>query len=65
MYCSYDYITTCDGGNITAKPYMNIRGTDVEFAKLQRAWTKSGEFANRSQFIKAAVNAYAGEKIFD
>lgn len=50
---------------MTAKPYMNIRGTDVEFAKLQRAWTKSGEFANRSQFIKAAVNAYAGEKIFD
>ena len=47
------------------KPYFSIRGTDTEFVKLQRAWTKSGKFANRSQFVKAAINAYTGEKIFD
>lgn len=50
---------------MTTKPYMNIRGTTAEFAKLQRAWTESGEFANRTQFVKAAINAYTGKKIFD
>lgn len=50
---------------MTTTPYMNVRGTATEFEKLQRAWTKSGTFANRSQFVKAAINAYAGEKIFD
>ena len=36
-----------------------------EAKKLQKAWTRSGDFSNRSQYIKAAVNAYAGEKIFN
>lgn len=53
-----------DRDDAVKKPYFSIRGTDAEFVKLQRAWTKSGKFANRSQFVKAAINAYAGEEIF-
>ena len=36
-----------------------------EAKKLQKAWTRSGDFSNRTQFVKAAINAYAGEKIFE
>ena len=46
-------------------PRVTVRMNRAESAKLQRAWTQSGNFANRSQYIKAAVNAYAGEQIFD
>lgn len=35
-----------------------------EAIKLQKVWTRSGDFANRSQYIRAAVNAFAGETVF-
>lgn len=46
-------------------PRLSVCISHAESMRLQKAWTKSGEFANRSQFIKAAINAYAREAIFD
>jgi len=43
---------------------MTVVGSSDDFRRLQRAWTRSGEYANRSQFIKAAVNSFAHEEIF-
>lgn len=46
-------------------PRLTVSMTNYEYLQLQKAWTKSGKFANRSQFVKAAINAYAGEIIFE
>lgn len=46
-------------------PRMTVRMQTAEAQRLQKAWTRSGDFSNRTQFVKAAINAYAGEKIFE
>ena len=33
--------------------------TDTERALLQREWTRSGDFACRSDFIKFVINVYS------
>lgn len=44
---------------------ISIRMTDAECANLTNAWKKTDGIVNRAQFIRAAINAYAGEQIFD
>ena len=46
-------------GSVTA-----IRATPEETAMLNRAWTRSGEYMNRTAWMKAAINAFANQQIF-
>ena len=43
----------------------SVRCTAEESARLTNAWKRAEGITNCSQYIKAAVNAYAGEKIFE
>ena len=45
--------------------YAAIRLTEEENERLFAAWKRAEGVKNCSQFIKQAVNAYAGEEIFD
>ena len=45
--------------------HRTIRCTAEESARLTNAWKRAEGITNCSQYIKAAVNAYAGEKIFE
>ena len=47
------------------KEFKAVRCTAEESARLTNAWKRAEGFTNCSQYIKAAVNAYAGEKIFE
>lgn len=39
--------------------------TPYQAMKFDRAWKQRDDCMNRSQFIKMAINAYAGEDIFE
>ena len=45
--------------------YRTIRMSDEEGERLFNAWKRAPGVKNCTQYIKAAVNAYAGEQIFD
>ena len=44
--------------------FKAIRCTAEESARLLNAWKRAEGVKNCSQFIKQAINAYAGEEIF-
>ena len=43
--------------------FVTFLASDEEIDKLNNAWKKS-ECMNRTQWMKKAINAYAGEQIF-
>lgn len=43
--------------------FVTFLASDEETVKLNKAWKKS-ECMNRTQWMKKAINAYAGERIF-
>ena len=44
---------------------IGIRLSKQELSKLNRAWKQTDDCINRSQYIRQAINAYAGEVIFE
>lgn len=42
-----------------------IKLSKPELEKLDKAWKRDEMSMNRSQFVKAAINAYADETIFN
>lgn len=44
---------------------VTMRITGEEHTRLTNAWKKSEGIVNQAQFIRASINAYAGEKIFE
>lgn len=44
--------------------FFTVNMSMVEREKLQKAWKRDSVAENRSQYVKAAINAYAGEEIF-
>jgi len=43
---------------------ITLRITADEHTRLTNAWKKSEGIVNQAQFIRASINAYAGEQIF-
>lgn len=43
--------------------FVTFLASDEEIDKVNNAWKKS-ECMNRTQWMKKAINAYAGERIF-
>ena len=44
---------------------MTIRMTSAEHEALTNAWKREPGVVNKAQFVRTAINAYAGEKIFN
>lgn len=49
---------------IKDRNFLGILATTQETARINRAWKKS-ECMNRTEWMKKAINAYAGEQIFE
>ncbi len=47
------------------KDLITIRAPKESSTRLNHAWKRTDDCTNRSQFIRKAINAYAGETIFE
>lgn len=43
---------------------FTVTATKEQLGLLNKAWKRDEKTYNRSDFIRAAINAYSGEKIF-
>lgn len=43
---------------------FTVTATKEQLGQLNKAWKRDEKTYNRSDFIRAAINAYSGEKIF-
>lgn len=43
---------------------FTVTATEEQLKLLDKAWKKDRYALNRSDFVRAAINAYAGEQIF-
>ena len=50
--------------NYPEKKYLGVLVSPDETASINSAWKRT-ECLNRTEWLKKAINAYAGEKIFD
>lgn len=47
------------------KGFLTFQVTRQENERLNRVWKQADNCLNRSQYIRKAINAYAGEVIFE
>ena len=50
--------------NCSEKKYLGVLVSHDETASINNAWKRT-ECLNRTEWLKKAINAYAGEKICD
>lgn len=43
---------------------FTVTATKEQIDRLNKAWKRDEQMYNRSDFIRAAINAYSGEEIF-
>lgn len=42
---------------------LAVKFSQVELQKIDRLWKDTDDLRNRSQFVRAAINSYAGKAI--
>lgn len=42
---------------------ITIKFTPAEMQRIDKLWKSTDDLMNRSEFIRAAINAYAGEQV--